>query len=386
MTVREPSLTLGIEEEYLLIDPRTGDLAKDVPPDLPERCADRCKGLVAPEFLQAQIEVGTVVCRNIPEARANLTELRGTVIEVAAEHDLALMAASTHPFAHWQAQRHTAKERYDLIDRNLQALARRLLICGMHVHIGVEDEDLRMDLARQMTYTLPHLLALSCSSPFWEGEDTGLHCFRLSVFDGLPRSGLPEYFASWSEYQRHLKVMQDAGLIEDGSFIWWDLRASARYPTLETRICDVCTLLDDALSIAAIAQSLLGMFDRLRRRNQRWRVYSQLLIAENRWRAMRYGTSEGLVDFGRGEIVPFTDLLDELIELVAEDADRLGCTAEVAGAREILARGTSADRQVATFRAALDAGVEKDEALRQVVRQLVEETARGTGVTPLAID
>jgi len=386
MSVGDPTLTLGIEEEYLLIDPRTGDLAQDPPTDLPERCAERCGGLVSPEFLRAQIEVGTAVCRDVKEARANLTELRRTVIEVAAEHDLALMAASTHPFAHWQAQRHTPKARYDLLDRNLQALARRLLICGMHVHIGIEDEDLRMDLARQMTYTLPHLLALSCSSPFWEGENTGLRCYRLSVFDGLPRSGLPEYFSSWSEYQRHVKVMIDAGLIDDASFIWWDLRPSARYPTLETRICDVCTLVDDAISIAALVQCLLSMFNRLRRRNQRWRVYSQLLIAENRWRAMRYGVSRGLVDFGRGEILPFAELLDEMIEYVREDAEELDCVEEVEAARGILERGTSADRQVATFRAAIEAGVEQQEALKRVVRQLVEETARGTGATPVPVD
>jgi glutamate---cysteine ligase / carboxylate-amine ligase len=385
MSVRDPSFTVGIEEEYLLIDPRSGDLAQEPPADLPERCAERCGGLVSPEFLRAQIEVGTSVCQNIGEARANLAELRRTVIEVAGEHDLAVMAASTHPFARWQAQRHTARERYDMIDRNLQALARRLLICGMHVHIGIEDEDLRMDLARQMTYTLPHLLALSCSSPFWEGENTGLKCFRLSVFDGLPRSGLPEYFASWSEYQRHLKVMQDAGLIQDGSFIWWDLRASARYPTLETRICDVPTLMDDALSVAALTQCLYSMFNRLRRKNQRWRVYSQLLIAENRWRAMRYGTSEGLVDFGRGKIVSFAELLDEMIEFVREDAETLNCVTEVEGAREILRRGTSADRQVVTYDAAIEAGVEVPEALKRVVAQLVAETAVGTGATPLAI-
>jgi carboxylate-amine ligase len=385
MTAKDPSFTIGIEEEYLLIDPRTGDLAKDPPADLPEKCAERCGGLVTPEFLRAQIEVGTSVCRNITEARESLSELRRSVIEVAAEHDLAVMAASTHPFAQWQVQQHTAKERYDMIDRNLQALARRLLICGMHVHVGIEDEDLRMDLARQMTYTLPHLLALSCSSPFWEGEDTGLKCFRLSVFDGLPRSGLPEYFASWSEYQRHLNVMKEAGLIEDGSFIWWDLRPSARYPTLETRICDVPTLMEDALSIAALTQCLYSMFNRLRRRNQRWRVYSQLLIAENRWRAMRYGITEGLVDFGRGEIVPFDELLDEMLIIIREDAEELGCTAEVERAREILERGTSSDRQVATYRAVMDEGLDRQVALQRVVAQLVEETAVGTGAEPLRI-
>lgn len=377
-----PTFTLGIEEEYLLIDPATGDLAQDPPGDLAEICAERCSGLVSPEFLRAQIEIGTPVCADVAEARQHLTELRRTVIECAAERGLAVMAASTHPFADWHAQRHTEKERYDQLDRNLQAVARRLLICGMHVHVGIEDDDLRMDLLRQLTYTLPHMLALSTSSPFWEGRDTGLKCYRLTVFDGMPRTGLPDYFASWSEYQRHLGVMQEAGLIDDGSFIWWDLRASARYPTLEMRICDVCTLMEDALTIAAICQCMLSMLYRLRVRNQRWRIYSQLLIAENRWRAMRYGVDEGLVDFGRGEIVPFAELLEEMIEMLTEDAERLGCLPELERARRILSEGTSADRQIATYRSRLDEGGGAHDALRDVVRQLVAETAEGTGASP----
>src|SRR4029079_13150049 len=263
---------------------------------------------------------------------------------------------STHPFAHWQLQRHTDQERYNLLARDIQGPLRRLVICGMHVHVGLEDPQLRIDLMNQMAYFLPHLLALSTSSPFWRGEDTGLKSYRISGFQGLPRTGLPQGFASWGEYQRHVGVLVSAGLIDDASKLWWDLRPSARFPTLDMRITDVCTSLDDAIAIAALCRCLLRMLWRLRRSNQRWRLYAHMLIYENRWRAQRYGIEEGLVDFGKGVVVPYRDLLEEILELVAPDADFFGCQAEVAHARTILARGTSADRQRQVYRQAVAEG------------------------------
>jgi len=259
----------------------------------------------------------------------------------------------------------------------LQGVARRLLICGMHVHVGVSDPDLRIDLMNQVAYFLPHLLALSTSSPFWQGEDTGLKSYRLSIFDEVPRTGLPEQCESDAEYQRLLAVMVRAGLIEDGTKIWWDIRPSARFPTLEMRITDICTLVDDATAIAALYVSLLHMLTRLRGENQRWRVYSRALVSENRWRAQRYGIDEGLVDFGKGTIVPYADLLEEIFELVAEDAEMLGCTAEVHAARAILKRGTSAHRQVAAYREAIDKGKDEAAGLRAVVDLLIRETREG---------
>ncbi len=229
----------------------------------------------------------------------------------------------------------------------------------------------------QMTYFLPHLLALSTSSPFWDGEDTGLKSYRIAVFDEMPRTGLPELFESWGEFERHLKVMVNAGLIEDGSKLWWDIRPSVRFPTLEMRISDVCTRLDDAMSIAALYRCLLRMLWRLKRANQRWRRYAALLVNENRWRAQRYGIDEGLVDFGKGKIVPYAELLDEIIDLVDEDAKVFGCEAEVAAAHDILKRGTSAHRQLAVYRTALAQGATSREALQVVVDMLIEETLQG---------
>jgi carboxylate-amine ligase len=244
------------------------------------------------------------------------------------------------------------------------------------VHVGIEDDELRIDLMNQASYFLPHLLMLSTSSPFWRGEDTGLKSYRLSVFDELPRTGLPSRFDSWSEYKRHVDILVDAGLIEDASMIWWDLRPSARFPTLEMRITDVCTSLDDAVAVAALWQCVVRMLYRLRRGNQRWRIYDPMLIDENRWRAKRSGIDDGLVDFGKGEVVPCADLLDELIELTREDASALDCVTEILHCRTIIARGTSAHRQLATHAAGLAAGTSADQALRSVVDMLIEETVR----------
>ena len=359
--------TLGIEEEDL-----PADLLRDCEALVPAEI-----GAVSPEFLKSQIEVETSVCSNMAEARARLTALRRAVITTAEAHGYRVIAASTHPIADWHDTQHTDKARYNSLAADLQTVARRLLICGMHVHVGIGDDERRIDVMNQVSYFLPHLLALSTSSPFWQAQDTGLLSYRLSVFDELPRTGLPERFESWGEYTRHVDALIGAGLIEDGSKIWWDARPSARFPTVEMRITDVCTTLEDSLTIAALFTCFVSMITRLRRSNQRWRVYSNMLINENRWRAQRYGVSEGLVDFGRGEIVPFEALLEEMLDLVGPDADMLGCRAEIEHARTIRERGTSAHRQLAVFEAARAAGADQTEALRQVVDWLVEETRVG---------
>lgn len=379
MAPREPAFTIGIEEEYLLVDRETRDLCAEPPPAMMAECEKRLTDQVSPEFLRAQIEVGTRVCRSIAEARTDLSRLRATVADVAALHGLAPIAAATHPFADWHDQKHTDKERYNVLARDLQALARRLVICGLHVHLGIEDEDLRIDLMGQARYFMPHLLALSASSPFWGGLETGLMSYRLSVFDGLPRTGIPDLFESYGEYQRLVGQMVSANLIDDASKLWWDVRPSARFPTLEMRICDVCTRLDDAITIAAIYVCLIRMLYRLRQGNQRWRIYPRTLIDENRWLAQRHGPDGELVDFGKGEQVPYPELLEEIVELVREDAEALGCVAEVERARDIVARGTSAQSQLAVYRAALEAGADTAEALRAVVDWLIEETVAGVG-------
>ena len=377
MSMKEPSFTVGIEEEYLLVDRATRDLDPDPPAAMLEECTDLVGSQITPEFLRSQIEVGTRVCRTMQEARADLARLRAIIVRVSKQHGLALIAASTHPFAQAIKQRHTDKDRYFALAKEMQATARRMLICGMHVHVGIDDDELRIDLMSQLSYFLPHLLAMSCSSPFWEGEHTGLKSFRLTVFNALPRTGLPENFVSYAEYQRHINTLISNGLIQDTSKIWWDLRPSWRYPTLETRIMDCCTSIDDSIALASLVVCLLRMLYRLRRRNQRWRVYPDMLVEENRWRAMRYSFDEGLLDLARGSLVPFPEMLEELIDLVKEDAETMGCEREIAHLREILRRGTSAHRQVAVFNAARAHGASEREALNAVVDWLITESASG---------
>ena len=376
--MKDPDFTLGVEEEYLLVDPETRDLAIDPPEDILRECQELLPDhQVTPEFLRSQIEIGTRVCANIGEVRESLIELRSTVASVAEKHGLALMAASTHPFADWHLLKHTAKERYDIIAQDLQAVVRRLMICGMHVHCGINDPEVRIDLMNQVSYFLPHLLALSTSSPFWRGEVSGLKSYRLSVFDSLPRTGIPDRFDSYGEYQRLINVMVEAGTIEDGSKIWWDLRPSSKFPTLEMRMTDVCSLMEDTLCIAALYASLLRMLYRLRRKNQRWRIYPRTLVAENRWMAQRFGVEGKLIDLGIVGQVPTGDLIEEIIGLVEEDAEALGCLNEVYHARTIVKRGTSAERQLSVYETARASGQDNGEALRAVVDNVLKETVTG---------
>jgi len=372
-----PELTIGVEEEYLLVDRETRALAVDPPKGLMKECEKRLGIQVSSELLRSQIEIGTKVCRNVQEVREDLVHLRGNIKEVANSYGLEPIAASTHPFSRWHDQKHTRKERYDQLTVEMQGAARRLLICGMHVHVGIDNDELRIDLMNQMSYFLPHLLALSCSSPFWEGRDTGLKSYRLTVFDVLPRTGIPERFASYAEYLRHVRILVDAGLIEDSTRIWWDLRPSARFPTLETRIMDVCTRLDDAIALTALLVCILRMLHRLRAHNQRWRIYTPMLIRENRWRAMRYSFDEGLIDLAKGRVVPFEELLNELLSLVVEDADALGCSEEINSLQHILQRGTSAHRQLRKYELERAAGKDDHDALIGVVDKLVHDTAEG---------
>ena len=375
--IADPDFTIGIEEEYHLVDVSSGALAGDVPETLIGECVDELGEQVTTEFLRAQVEIGTKVCRRIGEAREELKRLRSGVARIAGRHGLAPVACSTHPFGDWREQDYTHKERYEGLARDHQAVARRLLICGMHVHIGIDDAETRIDLMNQAKYFLPHLLCLTTSSPFWQGRDTGLSSYRLTVFDSLPRTGLPDRLQSWSEYERLVRHMTSSGLLEDGTKIWWDLRPSARFPTLEMRICDVCPDIEDALAVAALFQCILRMLFRLRLANQAWREYSNILVEENRWLAQRFGVRSELVDFGKRQLVPYGKLLDELIGLVGEDADALGCRAEVEHTRTIAARGTSAERQRSVFHeAGGDAG--GDAALTAVVRDLLEQTLAGT--------
>jgi carboxylate-amine ligase len=368
---------MGIEEEYLLVDRGTRNLLADPSHELWAECQEALGARVVPEFLRAQIEVGTGVHTSLDQAGEELGSMRRSLHDVLARHEAAVIAASTHPFALWWEQQPTDKDRYLILAEDLQLVARRLVICGMHVHVGIEDQDLRIDLMNQVRYFLPHLLAISTSSPFWGSRNTGLKSYRMSVFRTMPRTGLPEEFASWSEYMRHVNVLVAAGIIQDSSKLWWDIRPSSRFPTLEMRVADVCTRLEDALTVAATYLSLLHMLFRLRTHNQRWRQYAPMLISENIWRAQRYGIHGSLMDYGKGELVPLKDLAQEMVELLSPDAEELGCLHHLKRITEIVDRGTSAERQVRIFESALTDGATVDEALRTVVDHLIADTQYG---------
>lgn len=375
--MKNPTFTLGIEEEYLLVDLQTRELITKTPKGFLAACQAELGDQVTPEFLQCQIEIGTRVCRTARAARDQLKYLRSVIIAQAAKFDIAVIAVSTHPFSLSEVTRHTPKARYNQLADDLQAVVRRLQICGMHIHCGLDDDDLRIDLMGQVSYILPHLLSLTTSSPFWHGENSGLKSYRLAVWDEMPRTGLPEYFESYSEYVRHVDVLIKTGVIEDATKIWWDIRPSARYQTLEIRISDVCTRIDDAVCIAALYQCWLHRLWRMKKDNMRWRRYANMLINENRWRAQRYGIDEGLIDFGENCIEAFPDLVEEMLSLTAEDAEALDCVTEVARAREILQHGTSAHRQISNYQQALQAGKDKQQALIYVVDELIKDTQFG---------
>jgi carboxylate-amine ligase len=371
-----PAFTVGIEEEYLLVDRQSHNLLGDPTPELWEVVGKSLGTQAVPEFLRAQLEVGTGIHQTVGAATEEIAAMRAELHRLLTGFGATIMASSTHPFALWWEQQPTDKDRYKVMAEDMGMVARRMVICGMHVHAGIEDPDLRIDLMNQVRYFLPHLLALSTSSPFWGGRNSGLKSYRIATFRTMPRTGLPEEFASWSEYQRHLDVLVRAGIIEDSTKIWWDVRPSARFPTLEMRVTDVCTRVEDAATVAAVYLSLLHMLYRLRRGNQRWREYAPMLISENIWRAQRYGVEGSLMDYGKGILVPYADLAEEMIELLTPDAEELGCLPELARARDIVKEGTSADRQLTVYRQALESGAGPEEALRLVVSMLIADTHR----------
>ncbi len=366
--MKAPSLTIGIEEEYQIIDPVSRELRSYITEILKEDSV--VLGEIKPELHQSMVEIGTQVCHTPAEARAELVRLRRMVMDVAAKNGLVIAAAGTHPFSSWIDQEITPLERYIGVKEDLQELAQALLIFGTHVHIGVEDPEFRVDAMNACRYFLPHVLALSTSSPFWMGRNTGLKSYRSIVFRSFPRTGVPRTMDSWSDYEEFVDVMVATGSIPDASKLWWDVRPHHKFPTLEFRVCDVCTRVDEAVCIAAIFQAIVAKLWKLRRDNMTFRQYSPNLIEENKWRALRFGLDGRMIDFGKGVELPARDLIRELLEwFVADVAAELGTTAEVGYAFRLLQEGTSADRQLATWRATGD--------LKAVVDQLVRETAEG---------
>lgn len=357
--------TIGIEEEYQIINPGSRELTSYIQEFL-DQGRLILQDQIKPEFLQSQVEVGTNICRSMKEARQEMIRLRKSVAEILDQHGKAIVAASTHPFSKWDTQQVTVGERYTQLRTDMAELARRMLIFGMHVHVGMDDRDLMIDVMNQVRYFLPHILALSTSSPFWDGRDTGLKSYRSVVFESLPRTGIPPAFDSWNDYQNFVTTLRETGCIEEPSKIWWDVRPHSKFDTIEFRICDICTSVDDALCIGAVVVALVAKLCDLRRSNRTWRPYRHHLIVENKWRAVRFGLDGKLIDFGRGMEVPIRDLMGELLDFVDDVLDEYGLREDVEHIHTILARGTSADRQLEVFQAT--------GRMQDVVDYLAEET------------
>ena len=364
-----PSFTIGIEEEYQIIDPQTREL-KSYITEMLEAGKMTLREQVKAELHQSIVEVGTTVCRTAAEARAELVRLRHGVMELAGRNGLKIASAGTHPTSSWVDQEITPLERYAGVKQDMQILAQQLLIFGTHVHIGIEDQDFLIDAMNVVRYFMPHVLCLSTSSPFWIGQDTGLKSYRSIVFRNFPRTGIPPFFSSYTDFASYRETLVQTRSIPDGTKIWFDARPNHSYPTLEFRICDVCTRVDEAVCIAAIFQALIFKLWKLRRDNMTFRVYSHSLIEENKWRAVRYGLDGKLIDFGKQVELPARELIREMIEwFIGDVADELGSRKEIEYAYHIMDEGTSADRQLATFR--------RTGSLQAVVDQLIEETQEG---------
>ncbi len=366
--MKPPSLTLGIEEEYQIIDPETRELRSYITEIL-----DRdhlVLGEVKPELHQSMVEIGTKVCRTPAEVRAELVRLRGMVMQLAGKSGLVIAAAGTHPFSSWITQEITPLDRYMGVREDLADLAQQLLIFGTHVHVGIEDRDFLIDAMNVARYFVPHVLTLSTSSPFWMGRETGLKSYRSIIFRNFPRTGIPPVIDSWTDYASLVDTLVRTGCVPNASKVWWDIRPNHSYPTLEFRVCDVCTRIEEAVCVAAILQAIVAKLWKLRRDNMTFRVYPTALIEENKWRAVRYGLDGRLIDLGKQQELAAGALVRELLEWFVDDVvDELGSRAEVEYAFHILEHGTSADRQLARYHETGD--------LKAVVDSLIAETAEG---------
>lgn len=367
-------LTYGIEEEFFLVDPETRDLAPDVPANFMRRCRLELGDRVGEELLRPQIELATPVLHSASEARESLLHLRQRLMDNAARFGLVPVAAGTHPFGAWEDQKHTDKPRYARLIDDFQIVGRRNLFCGLHVHVGVPEGHDRVEVMNRLMPWIPMLLALSTSSPFWNGRRTGLLSYRQAAYDEWPRSGIPDSFANEGEYDAFVRLLASCGAIDDGSYLWWAVRPSARFPTLELRIADACTRVDDSLAIAAAFRCLVRAHLRQPMLGAGRSSISRRVIEENRWRAKRYGTGAEFIDEAAGTACGFVTALEDMLALVAPDALALDCQAELAHLRTIVRRGTSAHAQLALYRAERNRCRTREEALSSVVDWLARTT------------
>ena len=358
--------TLGIEEEFQIVDPLTRELRSHVV-EILEEGTMLLGEQIKPEMIQSMVEVGTGICANIQEARADITNLRSVISSLARKNGLVIVAASTHPISRWQDQKIFDDERYELLVQELQTVARSLLIFGLHVHVGIPDRERSVHIMNAARYFLPHVLALTTSSPFWMAHNTGLKSYRCEVFKQFPRTDIPDHFDSHASFQRYIDLLVKTGCIDNGKKIWWDVRPHPFFPTLEFRVCDIPTRVDDTIAIAALFQAIVAKLNLLMERNLGFRLYRRLLIQENKWRAIRYGLDGKMIDFGKQKEVPTRDLIHELLEFVDDVIDPLGSRKEIEHIHTILARGTSADEQLEVYH-------NNNNDLNLVVDRLIERT------------
>jgi carboxylate-amine ligase len=366
----EHRFTIGVEEEFQIVDPQTWELRSHVS-ELLASSAPALGDQIKQELHQSIVEVGTRICADVAELTDEIFRIRRELTSGAERVGLAVAAAGTHPFSHWKDQIISPGLRYDSIVEELQQLARSLLIFGLHVHVAVPDRQTAIDLMNQARYFLPHLLALSTSSPFWMGRDTGLKSYRTTIFRRFPRTGVPDYFSSWSEYENYVQLLVDLHCIDDGRRIWWDVRPHPTFGTLEFRVCDVPTRPQEAVMLGALAQAIVVKLHRLYARNMGFRLYHRALIEENKWRAARWGLDGKLIDFGKRVEIPMRELAVELLEFVDDVLDELGSRDAVEYVHTVIGEGTSADRQLAVYRQTGD--------LKAVVQHTVHETKAGMG-------
>jgi glutamate---cysteine ligase / carboxylate-amine ligase len=374
MPATNHTFTLGIEEEFAIVDPETRELRSHIQ-EILEGGKVLLKEQIKPEMHQSVVELGTEICSSISHAREHVVELRSKLASLAGKAGLRIASAGTHPFSHWRDQLITEGERYKEIVRDMQQLARANLIFGLHVHVGIPNRESAIHVMNQARYFLPHIYALSVNSPFWVGQDTGLKGYRLKIFERFPRTGIPDAFESLSEYEDFCKLLVKTGCIDNPKKIWWDIRLHPFFDTLEVRVCDAQSRVDDTLAIAALIQAVIAKLYKLLRHNTTFRVYRRRLLDENRWRASRYGIEGKLIDFGREAEVETCSLLNELMEFVSTEVEELGSKREMTHIERIMREGTGADRQLEVFHRTND--------IKAVVDQIVAETYEGLHeVTP----
>ena len=365
--------TLGIEEEFQIVDPHTRELRSHVV-EILEEGVMLLGEQIKPEMIQSMVEVGTGICHNIEEARVDITNLRSVISSLARKNGLVIIAASTHPISRWQDQKIFEDERYELLVQELQTVARSLLIFGLHVHVGVPDKDRQIHIMNAARYFLPHVLALTTSSPFWMAHNTGLKSYRCEIFKQFPRTDIPDHFDSYASFQRYIDLLIRTGCIDNGKKIWWDVRPHPFFPTLEFRVCDIPTRVDDTIAIAALFQAIVAKLTILIEKNLGFRLYRRLLIQENKWRAVRYGLDGNMIDFGKQKEVPTRDLIHELLDFVDDVVDPLGSRKEIEHIHTIMQRGTSADEQLEVYNSS-------NHDLNAVVDQLIDRTMENVPAT-----